>query len=122
MHEQSNYKYILDIDGYVTPWRICYELQYNSCLLIVRSEYYSWFDDKLEHMKNAYILDINDENFEKNMENALFFLQNNSEICKKMANRSLKLYKKIMNLKYVKKYMYSLLTEPEFDMVKKIIL
>ena len=121
MDEQSNYKYILDIDGYVTPWRICYELQYNSCLLIVRSEYYSWFDDKLEHMKNAYILDVNDENFEKNIEKALFFLQNNSKICKKMANRSLKLYKKIMNLEYVKKYMCSLLTEPEFYMVKKII-
>jgi len=120
MDKQSNYKYILDIDGYVTPWRICYELQYNSCLLIVRSEYYSWFDDKLQHMKNAYILDVNDVDFETNLEKALFFLQNNSKICEKMANKALKLYNKIMNLDYVKKYMVSLLSESEFDIVREI--
>ena len=27
----------------------------------------------------------------------------------------------IINLDYIKKYMFSLLTEPDFDMVKKII-
>ena len=58
MVEQSNSKYILNIDGYVTAWRLSCELSYNSCIILVYSKYYSWFDNKLVHKKNIYKIDI----------------------------------------------------------------
>jgi hypothetical protein len=117
MNEQSNCKYILDIDGFVTPWRLCFELCYNSCIILFQSKYYSWFYDKLEHMKNVYIIDINSKTFKKDIYECLLLLQNNDNIGKKIANESTKLYNEIMNIKYVKKYMYALLSEPDFDLL-----
>lgn len=57
MIEQSKCRFVLDIDGYVTPWRLVFELSYGSCIILIKSKYYSWFYDKLEHMKNVVIID-----------------------------------------------------------------
>ena len=117
MIDQSNYKYILDIDGFVTPWRLCFELSYNSCIILFLSKYYSWFYDKLEHMKNVYIIDVNSKTLEKDIYDCLLLLQKNDNIGEKIANGSLKLYNEIMNMKYVKKYMCNLLSQPDFDLL-----
>ena len=117
MIDQSNYKYILDIDGFVTPWRLCFELSYNSCIILFLSKYYSWFYDKLEHMKNVYIIDVNSKTLEKDIYDCLLLLQKNDNIGEKIANGSLKLYNEKMNMKYVKKYMCNLLSQPDFDLL-----
>jgi hypothetical protein len=117
MSEQSNCKYILNIDGHVNAWRLCFELGYNSCIILFKSKYYSWFDDKLEHMKNIYIIDVNSKTLEKDIFECFKKLHENDNIGKKIANGAVKLYDKIMNLNYAKKYMTSLLSEPEFDML-----
>ena len=120
MPEQSNCKYIVNIDGYVTAWRLCYELSYNSCIILFLSKYYSWFYDKLEHMKNVYIIDIYSKTLEKDIYDCLITLQENNNIGKKIANGSLKLFNEIMNIKYVKKYMCDLLSGDDFDLLLPI--
>ena len=121
MDQQTNSKYLLDIDGNANPWRLCFELSYNSCIILLLSNYVSWFYDKLKHMKNVYIIDVNSATLEKDLYECLKLLGENDTIGKKIAEGGVKLYDETMNLDYVKKYMNSLLTEPDFDMVKKII-
>jgi hypothetical protein len=117
MSEQSNCKYILNIDGHVNAWRLCFELSYNSCIILFKSKYDSWFYDKLKHMKNVYIIDVNSKTLEKEIYECLVTLQNDDNIGKKIAKGATKLFDEIMNLDYAKKYMTSLLSEPEFDIL-----
>ena len=113
MPEQSNNKYILDVDGYVNPWRLSYELKYNSCIIIVESKYKSWFYDKLEHMKNIYIVkEPSKEEFTK------CFDMLTDDVSKQIASGSVKLYNKIMNKQYMKQYMIQLLSSNEFNIIK----
>ena len=45
--EQSNYKYILDIEGYVSAFRLSSELRMRSVVLIVESDYKLWYSHLL---------------------------------------------------------------------------
>lgn len=45
MAKQSQYKFILDMDGYATSWRLPYEMTYNSVICLQRSDLKSWFYD-----------------------------------------------------------------------------
>jgi hypothetical protein len=117
MYKQSDCKYILDIDGHANPWRICFELSYNSCIIVMMSKYYSWFYDKLKHMKNIYVVDVNSKTLKKDLYKCIQILENNDNIGKKIAEGALKLYDEIMNLNYVKNYMVNLLSEREFDII-----
>ena len=117
MYKQSDCKYILDIDGHANPWRICFELSYNSCIIVMLSNYYSWFYNKLKHMVNVYIIDVNSKTLENDIRACIKTLDENDKIGKKIASGAVKLYNEIMNLKYVKKYMTDLLSEPEFDII-----
>jgi hypothetical protein len=45
--EKSNYKYILNIDGHVSAFRLSSELSMNSVVLLVTSPYKLWFSDML---------------------------------------------------------------------------
>ena len=117
MYKQSDCKYILDIDGHANPWRICFELSYNSCIIVIMSKYYSWFYDKLKHMQNVYIIDVNSKTLKEDLYNCLKILENNDNIGKKIAEGAVKLYDEIMNLKYIKNYMVNLLSEREFDII-----
>ena len=120
MYKQSNSKYILDIDGHANPWRLCFELSYNSCIILLLSNYVSWFYDKLKHMKNVYIIDVNSATLEKDLYECLKLLGENDNIGKKIAEGSVKLYDEIMNYNYIKKYMISLLSESDFDIFLSI--
>jgi hypothetical protein len=81
------------------------------------SKYYSWFYDKLKHMKNIYVVDVNSKTLKKDLYKCIQILENNDNIGKKIAEGALKLYDEIMNLNYVKNYMVSLLSEREFDII-----
>jgi hypothetical protein len=117
MYKQSDCKYILDIDGHANPWRISFELSYNSCIIVMMSKYYSWFYDKLKHMQNIYIVDVNSKTLEEDLYKCLKILENNDKIGKKIAEGAVKLFNEIMNFEYVKKYMVTLLSEREFDII-----
>lgn len=118
MHIQSNSKYILDIDGHANPWRLCFELSYNSCIILMLSQYYSWFYDKLKHMKNVYIIDVNSPNLEQKIKSCLQKLERNDTIGKKIAKGSRQLYEKIINIQYIRQYMVEMLSGPDFDIIE----
>jgi hypothetical protein len=46
--EKSNYKYILNIDGHVSAFRLSSELSMKSVILLVKSSYKMWFSHLLE--------------------------------------------------------------------------
>ena len=48
LNEQSEYKYIIHIDGHVSAFRLSSELSTQSLLLIVQSEWKVWYSDKLK--------------------------------------------------------------------------
>jgi hypothetical protein len=120
MEEQSNNKFILDIDGYVTPFRLCYELLYNSCIVLVLSKYYSWFYDELKHKENIYIIDQNSDNLEKDITDALIYLSENPEKAKEIAANSRKLGQKIINVDNMAKYMINMFKTADFDIVTNV--
>ena len=46
--EQSEYKYIVHIDGHVSAFRLSYELSLNSVILLVKSKWKSWLNDMIK--------------------------------------------------------------------------
>lgn len=46
--EQSDYAYILNIEGYVSAYRLSYEMSYGSVILLVESDYHMWYTKRLQ--------------------------------------------------------------------------
>jgi hypothetical protein len=46
--EQNEYKYIINVDGHVSAFRLGLELEYGWCILLVDSKYKMWFSQFLE--------------------------------------------------------------------------
>ena len=108
MEEQSNSKFIVGIDGYVTPWRLVFELSYCSVILLFKSKYRSWFYDKLIHLQNIYIIEMQDtSNFIKNIDIALTFFSSNDEKCREIATNAGILFEELSNKDNLSKYMIS---------------
>ena len=120
MNEQSNYKYILDIDGHANPWRLCFELGYNSCIILMLSQYHSWFYDKLKHLKNVYIIDVNSSNLDDKIKSCLRKLERNEKIGKTIAKGATQLYKEINNIDYIRQYMVDMLSHSDFDIINHL--
>jgi hypothetical protein len=122
--EKSNYKYILNIDGNVSAFRLSSELNMNSVLLIVTSDYKLWFSNKLEPFVHYIpikkdLSDLieqiqwckkNDKTCEKIAKNAMNFY--NKYICKqgifdyleeKLMNINLNKDKNLLNIKFTNK-------------------
>lgn len=47
-HEQTGYKYIINVDGHVAAYRLSLELESGSCLLLAASKYKLWYRDMLQ--------------------------------------------------------------------------
>ena len=50
-HEQSRYKYIVNVPGHVCAFRLSRELSYGSVILLVRSDYQMWYS----HLLKPYV-------------------------------------------------------------------
>ena len=48
LYEQSEYKYIIHIDGNVSAFRLSYQLNLNSVILLVKSSWKVWFSEMLK--------------------------------------------------------------------------
>lgn len=112
MAKQSSYKFILDIDGYVTPWRLLYELSYNSVIILVVSDLTSWFYDKLKDGVNVFIVHINDPDIDTKIVSIIKRCKENDwQLAKTVANNARKLYQEIATKKHVTSYMSSILLD-----------
>jgi hypothetical protein len=114
-YEQSKCKYILCMDGYVTPWRLCFELSYGSCIFLIRSQYTSWFYHELRHKENVVIFDESSPNLEEEIREALIYYSNHDEEARRIGENAKKLYKKIMHIDYMRNYMLDIFRAPEFQ-------
>ena len=109
--EQSNYKYIIHIDGHVSAFRLGKELSMGSCILKVDSlyDYELWFSDKMiayDQYKNnadeAHYIRV-----DKDMTNLIEkvkWCRANDSVCQKIAQNALKLHEQIFTKDYMMKY------------------
>jgi hypothetical protein len=99
--EKSNYKYILNIDGFVSAFRLSSELSMNSVILIVKSEYKLWFSDLLIEYKHYVPIKSDLSNL---IEQIKWCISNDKE-CKKIAQNSVDFYNKYLTKDAILDYM-----------------
>ena len=90
--EQSNYKYILNIDGYVSAFRLSSELRMKSVVLIVESNYKLWYSHLLVPYKHFVPV-------KKDLSDLIQIIQwciKNDDDCFKIAENSYKFYEKYL--------------------------
>lgn len=89
---QSSYKYIINIDGHVTAFRISQELSLGSVVLLVKSNYNIWFMNLLE--ENVHYVSVNSDLsdlFEK-----VKWCRENDEECKKISENARSFYNRYL--------------------------
>ena len=87
--EQSNYKYILNIDGHVSAYRLSIELSMNSVVLLVDSEWKLWFSYMLE----PYVHYIPIKSDLSDLIEQVKWCRNNDKKCKEISKKSKEFYK-----------------------------
>lgn len=99
--EKSNYKYILNIDGYVSAYRLSSELSMNSVILLVKSEYKLWFSDMLKEYIHYVPVNSNLDNL---IEQIRWCIDNDKK-CIKIANNAKLFYDKHLTKDSILDYM-----------------
>jgi hypothetical protein len=102
MNDQSNYKYIIHIDGHVSAYRLGKELSLTSTLLKVDSmfDYKLWLSNHLISGKHFLRIkkDLSD------LEKAIKWCKANDQKCKTISKNAAKMYNTIMTPKYILGY------------------
>lgn len=99
--EKSGYKYILNMDGFVSAFRLSSELSMNSVVLIVESEYKLWFSHLLVEFEHYIPIksDLSDL-----IEKIQWCILNDKK-CKKIAENSVVFYNKYLTKDAILDYM-----------------
>jgi hypothetical protein len=105
--EQSEYKYIVHLDGHVSAFRLSIEMAMGSCILLVDSEYSIWFRSMLKPMIH-YIPVKKDLS---NLITQIKWCKDNDNTCKQIAQNSKKFYKKFLQKKGILDYLQKLLVD-----------
>ena len=122
--EKLTYKYIINIDGHVTAFRLGNELQSNSVLLLVQSHYYIWVSTFLKPYEHYIPIECN----LSDLVEKILWCQNNDEKCKIIAQNAKDIYNKYLTREGAMDYMqniinkFVLIREPEIikNKAKKI--
>ena len=119
--EQSNYKYVLNIDGHVKAFRLGNEFRMGSVVLIVKSPYTLWFMDKLEDEVNCIF--INEDL--TNLQERLSWCIKNDGKCKQIAKSGMDFYERYLTKEPTFNYFNDLVSNlgkirkpPVFEMSK----
>lgn len=92
LQEQSEYKYILNIEGHVAAYRLSYELSSGSVILLVESEWKMWYQYKLR----PYFHYVPVEADLSNLTTQIEWCISNDEKCKRIADNATLFYKKYL--------------------------
>lgn len=99
--EQSNYKYIINIDGHVSAYRLSLELSMGSVVLLVDSEYRLWF--------RRFLVDgVHYISVKKDLSNLLErikWCKRNQDKCIEIANNARKFYEKYLTKQSILDYL-----------------
>jgi hypothetical protein len=109
--QQSNYKYIINVDGHVTAFRLSLELSMSSVILLVESKYSIWYMSMLE--PNVHYIPIKADL--SNLISTITWCRLNDDRCKQIAQNAKEFYNKYLNknaiLDYLQNIMISLKNE-----------
>lgn len=110
LEEKSKYKYILNLDGHVSAFRLGHELSFGSVVLIPKSKYYLWFSHLLEPFVHYVPIkqDLSD------LIEQIKWCINNDKECIKIASNALNFYKKYLEKDGVFDYMQKILNTISF--------
>lgn len=99
--EISNYKYIINIEGNIAAFRLSLELSYNSVILLVKSDYYLWYQPLLKEWIHYVPIksDLSD------LMDKIEWCKNNDNKCKKIANNAFEFYVKYINYTSINDYL-----------------
>ena len=104
--EQSMYKYIINIDGHVSAFRLSLELSMGSCLMLVDSEYSLWYKHLLKPMQEYIPIksDLSD------LVEKIKWCRLNDDSCKKIAQNAKKFFETYLQKDGILDYLQKLLT------------
>ena len=105
MLEQSNYKYIIHIDGNVNAYRLLTTMRTGSLILRVKSEYRSWVDHLIQ--RNVHYIEIDADL--SNLEETIIWCLDNDETCKKIAKNGLDFAIDVLQKPFIKSYVQKIL-------------
>lgn len=95
--EQSNYKYLINVDGHVSAFRLSLELSMGCCILLVNSneKWKMWFSNMLE----PYVHYIPVKSNLTDLIDQIQWCKKNDYECKKIAKNALNFYNKYLTKK-----------------------
>jgi hypothetical protein len=90
--EQSNYKYIIHIEGHVSAFRLSYELSMNSVILLVKNDWKMWYSDILEEFVHYVPIkeDLSD------LVDKIKWCRKNDKKCKEIAHNAKEFHNKYL--------------------------
>ena len=105
MADQSNYKYIIHVDGNVNAYRLLTTMATGSLILRVTSQYKSWIDHLIKHMEHYVPVkaDISD------LLGVIQWCKKNDAECQRIAQTGAEFARKVLSEAYVKGYFKQLL-------------
>lgn len=100
MAEQSQYQFILHVDGNVNAYRMLYTMSTGSVLLRVMSEYTSWAEQYLVENEHYISIDADLSNLKLKME----WCMKNPRKCKEISERAQRLAKTLLSRDFLDNY------------------
>lgn len=107
LQEQSEYKYILNIEGHVAAYRLSYELSSGSVILLVESEWKMWYQYKLKPYFHYIPVKSDLSDLIKQIKWCIL----NDDQCKQIAENAKHFYKKFLGPQGILDFCQKLLWE-----------
>lgn len=105
MRQQSEYKYIIHVDGNVNAYRLLTTMTTGSLILRVMSPYTSWTD----HMIKAKVHYIPVKEDLSDLLDVIKWCKKNDERCREIANNGLVFARSVLNKKFIQSYLSEIL-------------
>jgi hypothetical protein len=106
--KQTEYKYIINVDGHVSAFRLSLELQSKSTVLIVESKYIFWYKKLLI----PYVHYVPIKSDLSDLFSQIYWCRSNDEKCKQIAENAHLFYQKYLTkngiLDYLQKLLYDI--------------
>lgn len=105
--QQSEYKYLINVDGHVSAFRLSLEMCMGCCILLADSKYKLWFRDMMKPM--VHYVPVKEDL--SNLIDMIKWCRNNDKKCEKIASNAKKFYIKYLQKEGMLDYMQKLLID-----------